>query len=142
MRLVVTNGCFDLLHAGHVAFLAEARALGDALLVGLNSDSSTRALKGPNRPLVSEQDRAAVLLGLRMVDAVVIFDEATAGPLLAELRPAVYAKGGDYALAGTAVGVPLPEEQVVRSFGGEIQLLPYLAGRSTTALIERIRGVP
>jgi rfaE bifunctional protein nucleotidyltransferase chain/domain len=141
-RLVVTNGCFDLLHAGHVSFLAEARTLGDALLVGLNSDLSTRALKGPERPLAPEHDRATVLLALRSVDAVVIFDETTAGPLLAELEPSVYAKGGDYALAGSSIGTPLPEEPVVRSFGGEIHLLPYLAGRSTTALIERIRRLP
>lgn len=138
-RLVVTNGCFDLLHAGHVSFLSEARALGDALLVGLNSDASMRALKGPERPLTPELDRAAVLLALRSIDAVVIFGESTAGPLLAELRPAIYAKGGDYSLAGSANGTPLPEEAVVRSFGGAIHLLPYLPGRSTTALIERIR---
>jgi rfaE bifunctional protein nucleotidyltransferase chain/domain len=141
-RLVVTNGCFDLLHAGHVSFLAEARTLGDALLVGLNSDLSTRALKGPERPLAPEHDRATVLLALRSVDAVVIFDETTAGLLLAELQPSVYAKGGDYALAGSSTGTPLPEEPVVRSFGGEIHLLPYLPGRSTTALIERIRRLP
>ena len=84
---MVTNGCFDLLHAGHVAYLAAARALGDALLVGLNSDASTRALKGPNRPLASEQDRAMVLLALRVVDAVVIFNEPTADRLLAEGPP-------------------------------------------------------
>ena len=141
-KLVVTNGCFDLLHAGHVSFLAEARALGDALLVGLNSDASTRALKGSERPLAQELDRAAVLLALRSVDAVVIFSEATAGPLLAELRPAIYAKGGDYSLAGSPTGTLLPEEDVVRSFGGEIHILPYLPGRSTTALIERIRRLP
>lgn len=137
-RLVVTNGCFDLLHAGHVAYLAAARALGDALLIGLNSDASTRALKGPNRPLASEQDRAKVLLALRVVDAVVIFNESTADRLLADLRPAIYVKGGDYALSGAAAGKPLPEEPTVRSYGGEIRLLPYLDGRSTTALIERI----
>ncbi len=141
-RLVVTNGCFDLLHAGHVSFLSEARALGDALVVGLNSDASTRTLKGPERPLAPELDRAAVLLALRSVDAVVIFDEPTAGPLLTELRPAIYAKGGDYSLAGSLTGTPLPEEVVVRSFGGAIHLLPYLPGRSTTALIERIRKLP
>jgi rfaE bifunctional protein nucleotidyltransferase chain/domain len=138
-RLVVTNGCFDLLHAGHVAYLAAARALGDALLVGLNSDASMRALKGPNRPLAPEQDRATVLLALRVVDAVVIFDEPTADRLLADLRPALYVKGGDYALSSTATGKLLPEEPTVRSYGGEIRLLPYLDGRSTTALIERIR---
>jgi rfaE bifunctional protein nucleotidyltransferase chain/domain len=141
-RLVVTNGCFDLVHAGHISFLAEARALGDTLLVGLNSDVSTRVLKGPERPLAPEHDRAAVLLALRSVDAVVIFDETTAGLLLAELQAPVYAKGGDYSLAGSSTGTPLPEEAVVRSFGGDIHLLPYLPGRSTTALIERIRRLP
>jgi glycerol-3-phosphate cytidylyltransferase len=123
-------------------FLAEARALGDALLVGLNSVPSTRTLKGPERPLTAEHDRAAVLLSLRAVDAVVIFNETTADRLLAELQPAVYAKGGDYSLAGSSIGTPLPEEEVVRSFGGEIHLLPYLPSRSTTALIERIRRLP
>src|SRR5690242_10535556 len=126
LRLVITNGCFDLIHAGHVRYLAAARALGDVLLVGLNSDASTRALKGAGRPLVSEDNRAAVLLALRAVDAVVIFDEPTAGPLLEALRPPIYAKGGDYALAGTQGRVPLPEEPVVRAYGGEIRLIPYL----------------
>ena len=137
--LVMTNGCFDLLHAGHVAYLAAARALGDALLVGLNADATVSELKGPGRPLAGHADRAAVLLALRSVDAVVIFDEPTAGPLLAELRPAIYVKGGDYALAGAGSGVVLPEEPAVRAYGGEIRLLPYLEGRSTSALIDAIR---
>ncbi|MGH2346971.1 MAG: adenylyltransferase/cytidyltransferase family protein [Chloroflexota bacterium] len=139
-RLVVTNGCFDLLHAGHVGYLTAARALGDALLVGLNSDASTRALKGPDRPLTPERDRAMVLLALRAVDAVVIFDELTANRLLADLRPEIYVKGGDYVPAGAEAGKPLPEEPTVRAYGGEIHLLPYLAGRSSTDLIKRIRG--
>jgi rfaE bifunctional protein nucleotidyltransferase chain/domain len=139
--LVFTNGCFDLLHAGHVQYLAAARALGDALLVGLNSDSSTRLLKGPNRPLVGQVDRAAVLLALRAVDAVVIFDEPTASPLVDLVRPALYVKGGDYTLAGVPGGVPLPEEPVVHGYGGEIRLLPYLEGRSTSALLARIKAL-
>jgi rfaE bifunctional protein nucleotidyltransferase chain/domain len=139
--LVFTNGCFDLLHAGHVQYLAAARALGDALLVGLNSDSSTRLLKGPNRPLVGQADRAAVLLALRSIDAVVIFDEPTASALLDLVRPALYVKGGDYALAGVPGGVPLPEEPVVRGYGGEVRLLPYLEGRSTSALLARIKAL-
>jgi rfaE bifunctional protein nucleotidyltransferase chain/domain len=139
--LVFTNGCFDLLHAGHVQYLAAARALGNALLVGLNSDSSARLLKGPNRPLVGQADRAAVLLALRAVDAVVIFDEPTASTLLDLVRPALYVKGGDYALAGVSGGVLLPEEPVVRGYGGEIRLLPYLEGRSTSALIARIKAL-
>ncbi|MGH2411888.1 MAG: adenylyltransferase/cytidyltransferase family protein, partial [Chloroflexota bacterium] len=112
--LVVTNGCFDLIHAGHVAYLAAARALGDALLVGLNADAAVRGLKGRDRPLTGQADRAAVLLALRAVDAVVIFAEPTAGPLLEELRPPIYAKGGDYALGAGGAGTPLPEESVVR----------------------------
>jgi len=137
--LVVTNGCFDLIHAGHVAYLAAARALGDALLVGLNADATVRTLKGPGRPLTGQADRAAVLLALRSVDAVVIFEEPTAGPLLEELRPPIYAKGGDYAAVIGGHGIPLPEEPVVRGYGGVIHLLPYLDGCSTSALIERIR---
>ena len=142
LHLVVTNGVFDLLHAGHVQYLAEARALGDALLVGLNSDACARALKGPERPLVPQGDRALVLLALRSVDAVVIFDERTAGPLLAALRPPVYVKGGDYVLGGgtSQDGAPLPEEPVVRGYGGEIRLIPYLPGRSTSRLVAKIRG--
>jgi rfaE bifunctional protein nucleotidyltransferase chain/domain len=139
--LVFTNGCFDLLHAGHVQYLAAARALGDALLVGLNSDSSTRLLKGPNRPLVQQADRAAMLLALRSVDAVVVFSEPTASALLELVRPTLYVKGGDYALDGDSGGVPLPEEPVVRAYGGEIRLLPYLEGRSTSALIARIKAL-
>jgi rfaE bifunctional protein nucleotidyltransferase chain/domain len=138
-RLVVTNGVFDLLHVGHVRYLEAARDLGDALLVGLNSDAGTRALKGPGRPLVGERERAAVLLALRAVDAVIIFDEPTAGPLLESLRPPIYAKGGDYAVGGGA-GTPLPEEPIVRAYGGAIHLVPYVEGCSTTELIARIRG--
>lgn len=139
-RLVVTNGCFDLLHAGHVQYLEAARALGDALLVGLNSDAGTRALKGPARPIVPELDRATVLLALRSVDAVVLFDEPTAGPLLQELTPPIYVKGGDYTTAGSGLQKALPEEPVVNGYGGRIVLLPYLPGRSTSQLVERIRA--
>lgn len=137
-QLVVTNGVFDLLHAGHTGYLAAARDLGDALLVGVNSDASTRRLKGGSRPLIGQQDRAAVLLALRAVDAVLIFDEPTAGPLLAALRPPIYVKGGDYTIGG-GMGMPLPEEPVVQAYGGEIRLIPYLPNRSTSALIARIR---
>ena len=99
-RVVFTNGVFDLLHLGHTQYLQRARALGDALIVGVNSDASTRALKGPRRPLVSEADRAATLAALAAVDYVTIFDDPTAGPLVAALRPAVYVKGADYATSG------------------------------------------
>jgi rfaE bifunctional protein nucleotidyltransferase chain/domain len=142
LRLAMTNGCFDLLHAGHVHYLTAARALGDALLVGLNSDAGTRALKGPTRPVVPQEDRAAVLLALRAVDAVVIFDESTAGPLLELVQPPLYVKGGDYRLAGSEQGTTLPEEPVVRAYGGEIHLIPYLPAHSTSALLARIRALP
>lgn len=139
-RLVVTNGCFDLMHAGHVSYLSSARALGDRLLVGLNSDKSTRALKGAGRPILPQEDRALILLALRSVDRVVVFDELTAGPLLLALQPPLYVKGGDYVVGTADKGTPLPEEPVVRSYGGEIQLLPYVAGRSTSSLLARIRA--
>jgi rfaE bifunctional protein nucleotidyltransferase chain/domain len=139
LRLVFTNGVFDLLHAGHVAYLRSARSLGDFLMVGLNSDAGTRRLKGPGRPLVSEEDRAAVLVALRPVDAVIVFDEPTASALIEALKPAVYVKGDDYALAGESRGTPLPEEPAVRAFGGEVHLIPFLPGRSTSELLARIR---
>jgi rfaE bifunctional protein nucleotidyltransferase chain/domain len=141
-RVVLTNGVFDLLHAGHVAYLAAARSFGDLLLVALNSDASVRAIKGPLRPLVPEADRAAVLLALRSVDYVTIFAEPTAEAVVVALRPDVYVKGGDY-VRSDGSGLPdpqrLPEAHIVYGYGGEVQLLPYLAGRSTSELIERIR---
>lgn len=131
--LVATGGCFDVLHAGHVACLEAARALGDGLVVLLNSDDSVRRLKGPGRPLQPAQDRARVLLGLRSVDAVVVFDEDDPCRALEQLRPDVWAKGGDYDAAA------LPEAGLVRGWGGRVVLLPYLAGRSTTAILQDIR---
>jgi len=128
--VVATGGCFDLLHPGHVRTLEAARRLGDCLVVCLNGDASVRRLKGPGRPLVPERDRAAVLCALSCVDAVRIFHEDTPERLLEEIRPDVWAKGGDYAEA------ELPEERVVRRFGGRAVILPYIAGRSTTRLIE------
>ncbi|WP_018639931.1 D-glycero-beta-D-manno-heptose 1-phosphate adenylyltransferase [Parafrankia elaeagni] len=127
--IVATGGCFDLLHAGHVEVLRAARSLGDCLVVCLNSDDSVRRLKGPDRPLVGAADRAAVLRGLDSVDAVMIFDEDTPARLLADLRPDIFAKGGDYAVAH------LPEAGIVASWGGQAVVLPYLAGRSTSTLI-------
>jgi rfaE bifunctional protein nucleotidyltransferase chain/domain len=129
---VATGGCFDLLHAGHVAMLEAARSLGDCLVVLLNSDASVRRLKGPDRPLVHQDDRAAVLSALRCVDAVVVFDEDTPERALAELAPDVFAKGADYAPED------LPEAATVRRLGGEVVTLPYVAGRSTTRLIEEV----
>ncbi len=133
-RIVFTNGCFDLLHPGHVAYLEEARSLGDALVVGLNSDKSVRGLgKGPDRPIVAERDRAAVLAALRAVDAVVVFDERTPVRLMREVRPAVYVKGGDYRIED------LPEAGVAREIGTEVEIIPFKPGYSTSALVERIR---
>ncbi|WP_222262258.1 D-glycero-beta-D-manno-heptose 1-phosphate adenylyltransferase [Modestobacter marinus] len=131
--VVATGGCFDLLHAGHVATLRAARGLGDCLVVCINSDASVARLKGPSRPLVPAEDRARVLEALEFVDAVVVFDEDTPAQVLDRLRPDVWAKGGDYA------GADLPEAAVLRQWGGQAVVLPYLPGRSTTALVERSR---
>ncbi|CAA9423297.1 MAG: ADP-heptose synthase / D-glycero-beta-D-manno-heptose 7-phosphate kinase [uncultured Rubrobacteraceae bacterium] len=131
--MVFTNGCFDLLHPGHVSYLRAARMLGDALVVGLNSDASVRKLKGPSRPVVPEADRAAVLEALESVDAVVIFDEDTPVRLLREVRPAVYVKGGDYRVED------LPESEVAAEIGVEVKILRFETGYSTTALIQKIR---
>lgn len=130
-RVVFTNGCFDLIHPGHVSYLRAARSLGDALVVGLNSDASVVRLKGPSRPVVPEGDRAAVLAALEPVDAVVIFDEDAPVRLLRELRPAVYVKGGDYSIED------LPEAKVAAEIGAEVEILPFEPGHSTSALIER-----
>lgn len=131
--VVATGGCFDLLHPGHVATLRAARGLGDCLVVCINSDDSVRRLKGPTRPLNSAPDRARVLEALEFVDAVVVFDEDTPSAVLDRLRPDVWAKGGDYA------GADLPEAAVLRTWGGQAVVLPYLDGHSTTALVERSR---
>jgi D-beta-D-heptose 7-phosphate kinase / D-beta-D-heptose 1-phosphate adenosyltransferase len=130
--VVATGGCFDLLHAGHVATLRAARALGDCLVVCLNSDDSVRRLKGLERPLVPEVDRVAVLEALGCVDAVVPFDERTPEAVLRRLRPDVFAKGGDYALAD------LPEAALLATWGGQAVVLPYLEGRSTTQLMKEV----
>jgi rfaE bifunctional protein nucleotidyltransferase chain/domain len=127
--VVATGGCFDLLHAGHVATLEAARALGDCLVVCVNSDASVRRLKGPGRPLVPQADRVRVLGALEPVDAVVVFDEDTPTEALRLIRPDVWAKGGDYA------GTELPEAALLREWGGQSIVLPYLVGRSTTGLV-------
>ena len=132
-RIVFTNGCFDLLHAGHVRYLARARSFGDCLVLGLNTDASVRRLKGPSRPINREEDRAEVVGALRSVDYVVLFGEETAEALIAEVRPAVYVKGGDYTLE------TLPEAKIVQSYGGRVEFVDMVAGRSTTNVIERIR---
>lgn len=133
--VVATGGCFDLLHAGHIATLRAARDLGDCLVVCLNSDDSVHRLKGPGRPLVPAQDRVRVLLALECVDAVVVFDEDTPETVLRRLRPDVWAKGGDYA------GSELPEAAALRSWGGQAVVLPYVEGRSTTSLVRTAAGV-
>jgi D-beta-D-heptose 7-phosphate kinase/D-beta-D-heptose 1-phosphate adenosyltransferase len=127
--VVATGGCFDLLHAGHISLLTAARALGDCLVVLLNSDESVRRIKGADRPLVPQADRAAVLSALSCVDVVEIFDEATPEAALDRLRPNIFAKGGDYALAD------LPEAAAVARWGGQAVVLPYLEGRSTTSIL-------
>ncbi len=132
-RVVFTNGCFDVLHAGHVGYLAWARARGDALILGLNSDASVRALKGPERPFVPFEDRAAVLAGLRSVDAVVGFEQRTPEALIERLRPDVHVKSGQYRIED------LPERTAVLAGGGEIVLAPHLTGKSTTDLVALIR---
>ena len=136
-RLVFTNGCFDLLHRGHVDCLERARRLGDGLLVAVNTDASVRRLgKGPGRPLVGQDARARVVAALECVDWVTLFDEDTPEQLIAELGPEVLVKGGDYepeAVAGAAA---------VRARGGRVVIVPFVPGCSTTALIDRIRGRP
>ena len=135
--LVFTNGCFDLLHVGHVRYLTAARQLGKRLIVGLNSDRSVHNLKPakpgyPPRPIMPEAQRGEVLAALKPVDGVVIFDEPTAGPTIADLQPDIYVKGGDYTLE------TLPETPIVQSYGGEIQLIPMEVTTGTTNIIEKI----
>ena len=132
--IVFTNGCFDILHAGHVRYLRAAEAMGDFLVVGLNSDASVRRLKGEGRPIVPEADRAEVLDALRAVDIVTVFDEPTAEELVRLVKPDVYVKGGDYTVD------TLPEAKIVQEAGGRVEFIPLVAGRSTTNVIERIKS--
>ena len=133
--LVFTNGVFDVLHRGHVAYLQAARQGGASLIVAVNSDASARGLgKGPDRPLNRDIDRALVLAGLAAVDAVALFDEPTPCALLARVRPDLYVKGGDYDMEA------LEETRLVRSWGGEARAIPFVSGYSTTSLVQRIRG--
>lgn len=134
-RLVFTNGCFDLLHAGHVRYLKQARALGDALAIGLNSDQSVRELKGPGRPVNPQDDRAEVLAALGAVDYVVVFDGKRATDLLREVRPHVYAKGGDY----TPDTLDAGEREALDFARARIEILPLVPGRSTTGILGRAR---
>ncbi len=133
-RVVLTNGVFDLLHVGHLDYLEKARALGDALFVGVNGDDSARQLKGRGQPFVPALERARLLAALRCVDAAVIFEELTADNLLKALRPDVYVKGGDYSHKA------LPERTTAESIGAAVSLLPFVPDQSTTALVARIRA--
>ena len=133
--LVFTNGVFDILHRGHVTYLAQARALGASLVVAINTDASARRLgKGPDRPLNGEQDRALMLAALESVDLVTWFDEDTPVALLAELRPDIYVKGGDYDMR------TLAETALVEGWGGRSLAIPFVAGYSTTAFVRKVRG--
>lgn len=133
-RIVFTNGCFDILHVGHARYLAEARAQGDRLVVGVNSDSSTRQLKGPSRPIVPEDERAEMVASLRCVDAVCIFPELRPDDLIRAVRPDIHVKGGDYRPED------LPETAAVREVGGEVRVLMLVPDRSTTRLLDLIRA--
>ncbi len=135
--VALTNGHFDLLHVGHVRYLQAARALADALVIGLNSDASTAARK-PGRPIVAEDERAELLAALGCVDAVVVFDALTAEALVASLRPDIYVKGGDW---NRPAGPRPPEAAIVEGYGGSTVYLPYVPDRSTTAIIARIRAL-
>ncbi len=133
-KLVVTNGCFDILHPGHVTYLESARVLGDALLVGVNGDNSARELKGARRPVNSENDRALVIAALESVNGVCIFTEKTATKFLERAQPDVYVKGGDYTLET----LNQEERRTVEQAGGKIVIIPLMPGKSTTALLEKI----
>ena len=133
--VVFTNGCFDLLHVGHVHILEQARALGDYLIVGINSDTSVRKLKGTTRPIIPETDRGIMLNALKSVDAVVCFDDDTPVPILKILQPSIHAKGGDYQPQD------LPEYPVVTGYGGRVHCLGFIPGKSTSAIIQRITGI-
>jgi D-glycero-beta-D-manno-heptose 1-phosphate adenylyltransferase len=133
-KLVVTNGCFDLLHLGHVTYLEGARNLGAALLIGINSDEAVRQLKGPSRPVNSESDRAAVLAALESVSGVCLFQEKRATRFLGHAQPDIYVKGGDYTLET----IEQEERRIVEAAGGKVVILPFVPGKSTTAILAQI----
>lgn len=133
-KTVFTNGCFDILHRGHITYLEKAKNLGDMLIVGLNSDSSVKKLKGETRPVNGELDRAFVLDALRCVDVVVIFGEDTAEEIVGFLKPDIYVKGGDYTID------TLPEAKIAMSYGGKVELISFVEGYSTTNTIERMKS--
>ncbi|MDX1959365.1 MAG: D-glycero-beta-D-manno-heptose 1-phosphate adenylyltransferase [Leptospiraceae bacterium] len=133
-KIIFTNGCFDLVHPGHIDYLIRARNLGDFLWIGLNSDVSVKRLKGETRPINGELSRAIVLMSFFFVDAVTIFKEDTPIQLIKEIAPNVHTKGGDYKKES------LPEYETIKSYGGDIQILPFLQGESSTKIIEKIQG--
>lgn len=131
-KVVFTNGCFDILHIGHISYLENAKKQGDILIVGVNSDESTRRLKGPTRPINSEKDRACMLSALKAVDYTVIFEEDTPEDLIAYLKPSIHVKGGDYKKED------LPETKIVEAYGGKVVILNFVEGKSTTNIINKI----
>lgn len=136
--IVFTNGCFDIIHSGHISYLRESRQLGDLLVVGLNSDKSVKLLKGANRPINRQEDRAMVLEAMDFVDYIVIFDEDTPFNIITLLKPDVYTKAGDYSLEnmiGPGLGV-----EVITNYGGTVKLMPFIRGYSSTNVINRIKG--
>jgi len=135
-KVVTTNGCFDIIHKGHVTYLQAARSQGDLLLVGINSDASVRAIKGPSRPLNAETDRAIVVSALRSVDGACVFDDETPVAWLRCIRPDIHVKGGDWA----ASGKKLPEEEALAEWGGRMHFVDYLDGFSTSSLIKKSQG--
>lgn len=132
-KIVFTNGCFDLIHVGHLRTFIEAKKMGDLLIVGINSDRSVKALKGETRPLISERDRAELIEALKPIDYVIIFDENNASRLLETIKPDIYVKGGDYTLEN------LPEKETIVRYNIEVKFIPLVPGISTTELVNRIR---
>ncbi|MCC7437015.1 MAG: D-glycero-beta-D-manno-heptose 1-phosphate adenylyltransferase [Armatimonadetes bacterium] len=139
-RIVFTNGCFDILHRGHVSYLAQSRQLGDLLVVGVNTDASVRRLKGEQRPIVTEADRAEIVAALRVVDYVALFDDDTPYELIQLVQPDVLVKGGDYDPAATSGSRYIVGSDIVRQRGGQVEVINLVPGRSTTELIRKIGG--
>lgn len=137
-HIVFTNGCFDILHAGHVTYLQEAKKLGNFLIIGLNSDDSVRRLKGESRPINNEADRALVLEALRAVDFVFIFEEDTPLELITQIKPDVLVKGGDYDPNAVSGPRSIVGADFVRSYGGKVAVIPFVAGKSTTGIIQKV----
>lgn len=132
--VVFTNGCFDILHVGHLRYLNEAKKQGDILIVGVNSDDSVKRLKGESRPINNEEDRSEMLCGLKSVDYTVIFEEDTPEEIIGILKPSIHVKGGDYKKDD------LPETKIVESYGGEVRILTFIPGKSTTNIVKKIQG--